>query len=156
MSSVVNVYLPGNFGGDALADILSGKVNPSGKLPYTYPLYPNSLLPYYYKPSEVQNNAQGAYNYVGEVNNLYDFGFGLSYSECKYNVALVKGRPKTLNLKDLIQNYVEHRHEVVTRRTDYELREAEKRSHILQGYIIALDNIDDVIDLFRRNEIRFR
>ena len=85
MSAVVNVYLPGNFGGDALADILSGKVNPSGKLPYTYPAYPNSLLPYYYKPSEVQNNAQGAYNYVGEVNNLYDFGYGLSYSDFKYS-----------------------------------------------------------------------
>ena len=85
MSAVVNVYLPGNFGGDALSDIISGIVNPSGKLPYTYPLYPNSLLPYYYKPSEVQNNAQGAYNYVGEVNNLYDFGFGLSYSEFVYS-----------------------------------------------------------------------
>ena len=85
MSAVVNVYLPGNFGGDALADILSGKVNPSGKLPYTYPLYPNSLLPYYYKPSEVQNNAQGAYDYVGEVNNLYDFGYGLSYSDFVYS-----------------------------------------------------------------------
>ncbi len=85
MSAVVNVYLPGNFGGDALADILSGNVNPSGKLPYTYPAFPNSLLPYYYKPSEVQNNAQGAYNYVGEVNNLYDFGFGLSYSDFKYS-----------------------------------------------------------------------
>ena len=85
MSAVVNVYLPGNFGGDALSDIISGIVNPSGKLPYTYPLYPNSLLPYYYKPSEVQNNAQGAYNYVWEVNNLYDFGFGLSYSEFVYS-----------------------------------------------------------------------
>ena len=85
MSAVVNVYLPGNFGGDALADIISGKVNPSGKLPYTYPAFPNSLLPYYYKPSEVQNNAQGAYNYVGEVNNLYDFGFGLSYSDFRYS-----------------------------------------------------------------------
>ncbi|MEC8679432.1 MAG: glycoside hydrolase family 3 N-terminal domain-containing protein [Bacteroidota bacterium] len=85
MSAVVNVYLPGNFGGDALSDIISGNVNPSGKLPYTYPAYPNSLLPYYYKPSEVQNNAQGAYNYVGEVNNLYNFGFGLSYSEFIYS-----------------------------------------------------------------------
>ena len=85
VSAVINVYLPGNFGADALADILSGKVNPSGKLPYTYPAYPNSLLPYYYKPSEVQNNAQGAYNYVGEVNNLYDFGYGLSYSDFKYS-----------------------------------------------------------------------
>jgi len=85
MSAVINVYLPGNFGGDALSDIISGDVNPSGKLPYTYPAYPNSLLPYYYKPSEVQNNAQGAYNYIGEVNNLYDFGFGLSYSEFIYS-----------------------------------------------------------------------
>ena len=69
MSAIVNIYLPGNFGGDALSDIFSGKVNPSGKLPYTYPAYPNSLIPYYFKPSEVQNNSQGAYNYVGEVNN---------------------------------------------------------------------------------------
>ena len=84
MSAVINVYLPGNHGGDALADILSGKVNPSGKLPFTYPAFPNSLLPYYYKPSEVQNNNQGAYNYVGKVNNLYDFGYGLSYSEFEY------------------------------------------------------------------------
>ena len=85
MSAIVNIYLPGNFGGDALTDVLSGKVNPSGRLPYTYPAYPNSLIPYYYKPSEVQNNSQGAYNYVGEVNNLYDFGFGLSYSEFTYS-----------------------------------------------------------------------
>ena len=85
MSAIVNIYLPGNFGGDALSDVLSGKVNPSGKLPYTYPAYPNSLIPYYFKPSEVQNNSQGAYNYVGEVNNLYDFGFGLSYSEFTYS-----------------------------------------------------------------------
>ena len=85
MSAILNIYLPGNFGGDALSDVFSGKVNPSGKLPYTYPAYPNSLIPYYFKPSEVQNNSQGAYNYVGEVNNLYDFGFGLSYSEFTYS-----------------------------------------------------------------------
>jgi DNA gyrase subunit A len=65
------------------------------------------------------------------------------------NVALVKGRPKTLNLKDLIHYYVEHRHEVVVRRTQYELEEAEKRAHILQGYLIALDNLDEVIRLIR-------
>ena len=85
MSAIVNIYLPGNYGGVALADVLSGDVNPSGKLPFTYPAYTNSLSPYYYKPSEVQNNAQGAYNYVGEVNTLYDFGFGLSYSSFKYS-----------------------------------------------------------------------
>nr|AOE09362.1 beta-glucosidase, glycoside hydrolase family GH3 [uncultured bacterium] len=101
MSAVVNVYLPGNFGGDALSDILSGKVNPSGKLPYTYPAYPNSLIPYYYKPSEVQNNSQGAYNYVGEVNNLYNFGFGLSYSEFKYTD--LKINKEQFNINDSIK-----------------------------------------------------
>ena len=85
MSAIVNIYLPGNYGGVALADVLSGDVNPSGKLPFTYPAYTNSLSPYYYKPSEVQNNAQGAYNYVGEVNTLNDFGYGLSYSSFKYS-----------------------------------------------------------------------
>ena len=108
MNAVVNIYLPGNFGADALADILSGKVNPSGKLPYTYPLYPNSLLPYYYKPSEVQNNAQGAYNYVGEVNNLYDFGFGLSYSDFEYsNFIITKdtlSTSDTLNVEVFVTN----------------------------------------------------
>ena len=101
MSAVVNVYLPGNFGGDALSDILSGKVNPSGKLPYSYPAYPNSLIPYYYKPSEVQNNSQGAYNYVGEVNNLYNFGFGLSYSEFKYSD--LKVNKERFNMNDSIK-----------------------------------------------------
>jgi beta-glucosidase len=85
MNGIINIYLPGNMGGDALVDIVSGKVNPSGKLPFTYPAYPNSLIPYYYKPSEIQNNTQGAYNYVGEVNNLYDFGYGLSYSNFLYS-----------------------------------------------------------------------
>ncbi len=100
MKAVVNIYLPGNFGGDALADIISGKINPSGKLPYTYPAFPNALLPYYYKPSEIQNNAQGAYNYVGEVNNLYDFGYGLSYSEFTYSN--LKTDKDSYNLNDTI------------------------------------------------------
>lgn len=65
------------------------------------------------------------------------------------NVALVKGRPMTLNLKDLIRHYVDHRHEVVVRRTKYDLNEAEKRAHILEGYLIALDNLDEVIALIR-------
>lgn len=65
------------------------------------------------------------------------------------NIALVKGRPETLNLKDLISNFVEHRHEVVTRRTQYELRKAEERAHILEGLIIAVDNLDEVIKLIR-------
>ncbi len=67
------------------------------------------------------------------------------------NVALVKGRPRILNLKDLISKYVSHRHDVVVRRTKFELEEAERRAHILEGYIIALDNIDEVIDLIRKS-----
>jgi DNA gyrase subunit A len=65
------------------------------------------------------------------------------------NVAIVKGRPKTLNLKELISEFVEFRHEVVVRRTQFELKEAQKRAHILQGYLIALDHLDEVIALIR-------
>ena len=65
------------------------------------------------------------------------------------NIALVKGRPQMLNLKDMIRYFVEHRHEVVVRRTEYELKKAEERAHILEGLIIASDNIDEVIALIR-------
>jgi DNA gyrase subunit A len=65
------------------------------------------------------------------------------------NIALVNGRPKMLNLKDIIRHFVDHRHEVVTRRTQYELEQAEKRAHILEGLIIASDNIDEVIAIIR-------
>jgi DNA gyrase subunit A len=65
------------------------------------------------------------------------------------NVALVKGRPMILNLKDLIYHFVEHRHEVVIRRTQYDLEQAEKRAHILEGLLIALDHLDEVIALIR-------
>ncbi|MFD2036629.1 DNA gyrase subunit A [Belliella marina] len=82
------------------------------------------------------------------LNNLYK-QTQLQTSFSVNNVALVKGRPYTLNLKDMIVHYVNHRHEVVIRRTEYELREAEKRAHILLGYLIALDNLDEVISLIR-------
>ena len=65
------------------------------------------------------------------------------------NIALVKGRPRLLNLKDLIRLFVEHRHEVVIRRTQYDLRKAQERAHILEGLIIASDNIDEVIKIIR-------
>jgi DNA gyrase subunit A len=67
------------------------------------------------------------------------------------NVVLVKGRPETLNLKDMIHYFVEHRHEVIVRRTKYELAEAEKRAHILEGLLIALDHLDEVIKLIRES-----
>lgn len=85
------------------------------------------------------------------LNNLFKYtslqsSFGIN------NVALVKGRPQTLNLKDLIKYFVEHRHEVIVRRTKFELAEAEKRAHILEGYLIALDHLDEVIALIRASK----
>lgn len=68
------------------------------------------------------------------------------------NIALVHGRPMMLNLKDLIKHFVDHRHEVVVRRTQFELREAEKRAHILEGLLIALDNIDEVVEILRSSK----
>ena len=68
------------------------------------------------------------------------------------NVALVNGRPKTLNLKQLLEAFVEHRHEIVIRRTRYELKKAEERAHILRGLMIACDNIDEVISIIRSSQ----
>lgn len=82
------------------------------------------------------------------VNQLYKHT-DLQTSYGINNVAIVKGRPKTLNLKDLISEFVEFRHEVVVRRAKYELRKAEERAHILKGYLIALDHLDEVIALIR-------
>ena len=82
------------------------------------------------------------------INQLYKLT-DLQTSYGINNVAIVKGRPKTLNLKELISEFVEFRHEVVVRRTKFELKEAEKRAHILKGYLIALDHLDEVIALIR-------
>lgn len=85
------------------------------------------------------------------VNQLFKYtelqtSFGIN------NVALVKGRPRTLSVRDMIGEFVEFRHEVVVRRTQFELKEAEKKAHILQGYLIALDHLDEVIALIRSSE----
>ena len=85
------------------------------------------------------------------LNNLYKYT-ALQTSFSVNNIALVKGRPQMLNLKDLIVHFVDHRHDVVIRRTKYELAEAEKRAHILEGYLIALDHLDEVIKLIRASE----
>ena len=84
------------------------------------------------------------------INHLYKHSelqtsFGIN------NVALVKGRPKILNVKDLIREFIDFRHEVVTRRTKFELRKAQERAHILEGFLIALDNLDEVITLIRNS-----
>ena len=85
------------------------------------------------------------------LNNLYkqtalQTSFGIN------NVALVAGRPQLLNLKELIQHFVAHRHEIITRRTQYELTQAEKKQHILAGYLVALDNLDGIIALIRASK----
>lgn len=85
------------------------------------------------------------------LNNLYQHT-ALQTAFNVNNIALVKGRPVMLNLKDMISLFVEHRHDVVVRRTKYELNEAEKRAHILEGLLIALDHIDEVIKLIRESK----
>ncbi|MEC8248223.1 MAG: DNA gyrase subunit A [Bacteroidota bacterium] len=82
------------------------------------------------------------------LNKLFKYT-ALQSSFSVNNIALVNGRPEMLNLKDMIHHFVEHRHEVVVRRTEYELRKAEERAHILEGLIIASDNIDEVIKIIR-------
>ena len=84
------------------------------------------------------------------INHLYKHSelqtsFGIN------NVALVKGRPKVLNIKDLIREFVDFRHEVIVRRTKFELKKAEERAHILEGYLIALDHLDEVITIIRNS-----
>ena len=82
------------------------------------------------------------------LNMLYKYT-ALQSSFSVNNIALVNGRPKMLNLKDMISHFVNHRHEIVTRRAKYELKKAEERAHILEGMIIACDNIDEVISLIK-------
>jgi DNA gyrase subunit A len=84
------------------------------------------------------------------VNTLYKLT-SLQTSFSVNNVALVKGKPMMLNMKDMIQYFVEHRHEVVIRRTNFDLNEAEKRAHVLEGLLIALDHLDEVISLIRKS-----
>jgi len=85
------------------------------------------------------------------LNNLYKYT-SLQTSFSVNNIALVNGRPMMLNLKDMIKHFVNHRHEVVVRRTKYELAEAQKRAHILEGLLIALDHIEEVIKLIRASQ----
>lgn len=85
------------------------------------------------------------------LNKLYQYT-QLQNSFNVNNIALVKGRPQTLNLKDLVRYFVEHRHSVVIRRTKFELAEAEKKAHILEGLLIALDHLDAVITLIRESK----
>ena len=83
--AVINVLLPSNYGADALANILIGKVNPSGKMPYTYPRHQASLTTYDYRVSEQSETMGGLYDYNAEVSVQWPFGFGLSYTSFEYS-----------------------------------------------------------------------
>jgi beta-glucosidase len=102
-AAIVDVYLPGNYGADALADILGGDVNPSGKLPITYPRYTNVLVSYIHKPSEGDSNPQG-----GMFKPQYPFGFGLSYTNFTYsNLSINKssfGPDETATISVTVKN----------------------------------------------------
>ncbi len=99
VAAVINIYLPGNFGAPALADIIFGDYNPNGKLPFTYPLFANSLVTYDHKPSENQSKMSGVYDYESDFAIQYPFGFGLSYtnfefSNLKINTETLKANEK--------------------------------------------------------------
>ena len=108
IKAIVQAYLPGNFGGDAVADVLFGDVNPSGRLPYTYPRYPNSLVTYIHKYAEEQKKAEGVYNYEADYNPQFAFGTGLSYTSFSYgNLQLDAkqlGKTGTLTVKVDVTN----------------------------------------------------
>jgi DNA gyrase subunit A len=84
------------------------------------------------------------------LNSLYKYS-NLQTSFSINNIALVKGRPMALNVRDMIEHFVEHRHDVIVRRTQFDLKEAQKRAHILEGLLIALDHLDEVIALIRNS-----
>jgi beta-glucosidase len=102
-AAIVNIYLPGNYGGDALSDILTGVKIPSGKLPITYPRHPNDLTGYIHKPSQGSGNPQG-----GETAPQYPFGFGLSYTNFIYSdIAIDKNSfspDETATIKVTVRN----------------------------------------------------
>src|SRR5690606_14585524 len=122
VKGVVQAYLPGNFGGKAMADVLFGDENPSGKLPYTYPMYANTLVTYDHKPSEEQAKMVGMYDYESDYAIQYAFGFGLSYTTFAYenltfsSDKLAKGEGITIKVtvkntgkregKEVVQLYV--------------------------------------------------
>lgn len=88
--AIIQLYLPGNYGADALADVLTGEVNPSGRLPYTYPKFEQGLITYDHKPSQnLKGKMEGAYDYGAQTSVQYPFGYGLSYTTFEYSNLMV-------------------------------------------------------------------
>ncbi|MBW3545831.1 MAG: glycoside hydrolase family 3 C-terminal domain-containing protein [Bacteroidetes bacterium] len=143
MQAVVQAYLPGNFGGDAIADVLFGDVNPSGKLPYTYPRFPNAVVSYIHKPAEEQKKAEGVYDYEADYNPQWLFGHGLSYTTFTYsNLTLNKANiGKTENL------------EVSITLTNTGQREGQEVVHLYTSDLYASDITPDVKRLRRFEKV---
>ncbi|PVY41713.1 glycoside hydrolase family 3 N-terminal domain-containing protein [Pontibacter virosus] len=145
MQGIVQIYQPGNFGGDALADVLFGDVNPSGKLPYNYPRYPNALVPYIHKPSAEQRKAEGVYNYEADYNPQYEFGHGLSYTTFKY---------ESLTLKESIK--IGEPIEVSIKVTNTGKREGKESVHLYTSDLYASGITPDVKRLRRFEKINLK
>lgn len=146
MQAVVQAYLPGNFGGNAIADVLFGDVNPSGKLPYTYQRYPNSLVSYIHKPSEEQKKAEGVYDYEADFNPQWAFGHGLSYTSFAYN-KLALGKPAINGGENL---------EVSVQVTNTGQREGKEVVHLYTSDLYATDITPDVKRLRRFEKISLK
>lgn len=95
-SAVVHTFLPGNYGGDALANLIAGDANFSGRMPYTYPKYHGSFITYDCKPCEFVETMQGAYNYEANTTVQWPFGYGLSYSNVTYSNLRITNNPNTV------------------------------------------------------------
>ncbi|WP_174760410.1 MULTISPECIES: glycoside hydrolase family 3 N-terminal domain-containing protein [Antarcticibacterium] len=108
IQGIIQTYLPGNYGGDAVADVVFGDVNPSGKLPYNYPRYPNALIPYIHKHSEEQTAAEGVYNYEADYSPQFSFGYGLSYTTFEFSDLTIDkesiGRTGNINVEVKVTN----------------------------------------------------
>jgi beta-glucosidase len=145
MKAIVQIYQPGNFGGDALADVLFGDVNPSGKLPYNYPRYPNALVPYIHKPSAEQRKAEGVYNYEADYNPQYEFGHGLSYTTFAYENLTVK---ESIKMDEPI--------EVSIKVTNTGKREGKESVHLYTSDLYATGITPDVKRLRRFEKINLK
>ncbi len=146
MKAIVQAYLPGNFGGDALADVLFGDVNPSGRLPYTYPRYPNALISYIHKYSDEQKKGEGVYNYEADYNPQFEFGHGLSYTTFKYS-NLVVDKPAPTAADQLT---------ITVQVTNTGTREGQEAVQLFSSDLIATQVSPDVRRLRRFDKIALR
>lgn len=132
-AAIVQTFLPGNYGGDALANLLSGEANFSGRLPYTYPKYHGSFITYDCKPCEYVETMAGAYNYDANTTVQWPFGFGLSYSDVKVSELKLLEKGDVLRFGVTLTN-----NQIRSRWSLLEIRPFWRRESIFAHQIIAL------------------